>query len=626
MRALPLLSFMGGLILVWPLSAQEEEPSGFTFRLSVDFIEVTAIVTDPAGKVVPDLTRDDFQILEDGRPQTIEAFAFVDLPRRPRRRAPDGSLPESDVRANLDASGRLFAFLIDDLRTPPADRTLLRARARELVEKTEEGDLAAVLYTSGRQRSVSFTTSRAMLVEALKATAGRGPADSNRDLRVSDIKDSLSMVEGVAGLLETITGRRKSIVYFGPGSNYDLTQTFGRFGPEDRSYEIMLALEATVGAANRRGVSIYAVDPQGLRAPSEGDGRASLRSAYAQRESLHFLADGTGGFAIYNTNGFSEAFDRILNDNSQYYLLAYRPTNEERDGKDRTIDVRLRDPSLQVRARKGYRAPSGAPTTPLPFDGPRGVPSEVVELLRSPVPLADLSLRAVATPTSEAESRLAIMVELDVSTLSFEEKGGRYRSEVTLGVFLFGEGGDIEDGSARSVRLDLDRDELARLRRDGLRALATLPAKPGRRQVAVAARERNGEKAKAGLLYWYLDVPEVGAPSASSIILSSARDSSAAVLSSRGDRERLPLMPTVRRDFDPKDELWLHVPSALESVGARVLREDGSVVSEASVVRDENPWRIPLANLKPGGYFLELGPELSDRATRTIFFSVRRSD
>ncbi|HXV63844.1 MAG TPA: VWA domain-containing protein [Vicinamibacteria bacterium] len=623
MSALPLLSSIGALMLACPLSAREEEPSGLTFRLSVDFIEVTAIVTDPAGKVVPDLTRDDFQILEDGRPQTIEAFAFVDLPRRPRRPAPDGSLPEADVRTNRDASGRLFAFLIDDLRTPPGERALLRSRARELVEMKEEGDLAAVLYTSGRQRSVSFTTSRAVLLEALEASAGRGRADLNRDLRVSDIKDSLSMVEAVAGLLETITGRRKSVVYFGPGSNYDLTQTSGRFGPEDRSYEIMLALEATVGAANRGGVSIYAVDPQGLRAPSEGDGRGSLRSAFAERESLHFLADGTGGFAVYNTNGFSEAFDRILNDNSRYYLLAYRPTNTERDGKDRTIEVRLRDPSLLVRARQGYRAPSGAPTTLSPIEGPRGVPAEVVELLRSPVPLTDLSLRALATSTSAPENRLAIAVELDVSTLFFEEKGGRYRSEVTLGFFLLGEGGDIEDGSAQNVRLDVDADELARLHRDGLRALATFSAKAGRRQVAVAARG-NGEK--AGLLYWYVDVPGERVPLASNVILSSAHESGVPVLSSARDRVRLPLVPTLRREFDPNDELWLHVPSDLESLGSRLLREDGEVVSDASVDRDVNPWRIPLATLSPGGYILELGPDAPGRATRTIFFNVRRPD
>ena len=74
----------------------------------------------------------------------------------------------------------------------------------------------------------------------------------------------------------------------------------------------------------RKGQLLYTIDPQGLtalggiereREPAE-DTRTVLGASFAQRESLRYLADGTGGFAVYNTNDLSESFDRILDDES----------------------------------------------------------------------------------------------------------------------------------------------------------------------------------------------------------------------------------------------------------------------------------------------------------------------
>ena len=88
---------------------------------------------------------------------------------------------------------------------------------------------------------------------------------------------------------------------------------------------ILLALKETTGAANRGAVSIYAVDPKGLVAPSgEGivrgtdepefqpDSRGTLAPSFAERESLRFLSEETGGFAVTNANEPGRAFDRIL--------------------------------------------------------------------------------------------------------------------------------------------------------------------------------------------------------------------------------------------------------------------------------------------------------------------------
>ena len=72
-----------------------QAPQQPTFRVQVDAVEIDASVTDAQGNVVTDLTRDDFEILEDGKPQTITSFALVNLPRTRAERPLFSARPSS---------------------------------------------------------------------------------------------------------------------------------------------------------------------------------------------------------------------------------------------------------------------------------------------------------------------------------------------------------------------------------------------------------------------------------------------------------------------------------------------------------------------------------------------------
>ena len=74
------------------------------------------------------------------------------------------------------------------------------------------------------------------------------------------------------------------------------------------------------------------------------------------QDSLRVLSDETGGFAVVNRNDFSTAYQRIVQDNSTYYVLAYYPP-DPRPGRLHKIDVRVTRPGLTVRARKAYMTP-----------------------------------------------------------------------------------------------------------------------------------------------------------------------------------------------------------------------------------------------------------------------------
>ena len=99
-----------------------------TFTVAVNYVEVDAVVTDARGVTVKDLRADEFQLLEDGKPQTISAFSFVDVPLERQSHPLFASAPiDPDVFTNTATEGRLYLIVLDDLHTA-ASRTARCAR------------------------------------------------------------------------------------------------------------------------------------------------------------------------------------------------------------------------------------------------------------------------------------------------------------------------------------------------------------------------------------------------------------------------------------------------------------------------------------------------------------------
>jgi len=88
-----------------------------TFKVSVNVVDVDVTVTDGEGNFVSDLRAEDFEVLEDGKPQTIQTFSAIELPVQRRTSFEFGGRPvPADVRSNRDVeSGRVYIILLDDL-------------------------------------------------------------------------------------------------------------------------------------------------------------------------------------------------------------------------------------------------------------------------------------------------------------------------------------------------------------------------------------------------------------------------------------------------------------------------------------------------------------------------------
>src|ERR1700682_81552 len=167
-----------------PSPSPRREPPPVTFAVEVGYVEVDAIVTDRVGQPVRDLTREDFTVLEDGKPQTIDLFTQIDLPyKRPEPAAPR-PVP-LDVQTNARPfEGRVYVIVLDELHTSPTRSLLVRAAARRFLERHfGEGDLAAVVHTSGpAEAGQGLTGDRTLLLGAGGRFRGRELAEPGQGL------------------------------------------------------------------------------------------------------------------------------------------------------------------------------------------------------------------------------------------------------------------------------------------------------------------------------------------------------------------------------------------------------------------------------------------------------------
>ena len=238
-----------------------------TFKVEVNYVEIDAVVTDAQGNFVGGLTKEDFQVVEEGKPQTVSAFTRVDIPiERPDPPLFRQAAIEPDVRSNRDAfTGRVFLMVLDDLQTASARTMLVRAAARQFIRRyVGANDMVAVVTTGGNASAgQEFTSSRPRLLAAVEKFIGqktrRDATDMEKGFRARNTYATLS---NLADYLAPVRGRRKAIVWFGEGVDYNIDNDFAS---RDASV-VRAAMQDAIAAATRANVSFYGVDARGVGA------------------------------------------------------------------------------------------------------------------------------------------------------------------------------------------------------------------------------------------------------------------------------------------------------------------------------------------------------------------------
>jgi VWFA-related protein len=594
-------------------------PPQVTFSTEVNVVEVHAIVTDRAGAFVKGLTADDFEIFENGRPQTLSTFALVDIPVGGASAMSGATGPvESDVRATAHTfDGRIYVFLLDDLHTDLTRSLLVREVTKQFIQQYfSDNDLAAVVYTSGRQEAgQELTNSRRLLLAALDRFQGEklpsagaeklalhlratGAADvlgeSSQPIRTNEglqraqtIRDpddaqrglnaqrALQSIENVANWLRDVQGRRKALLYVSEGIDYDI---YTPFNLAPSASAIVAEAQEAVGAALRSNVNVYGIDPRGLNqfsgltdisAMSDypqleyGTFRGALRELRLSQESLISLSDETGGLAIVNAGDLRGGLGRIVLDNSRYYLLGYRSDSTRWPSGFVKIDVRVKRPDVTIRARRGFLPPDpkGA-NKAREVEAKAGTSPALRAALNRPVPIGDLPLRVFAAPFRAAGSNGSVLmaVEIDGAALRFREADGRFNEKIEVSIVAADERARVRGEDRQEFDLKLQPDTYQRLRRTGIRMLSRLTLPPGRYQIHVGAYETTG--GATGTVPYDLEVPDSAKAGfgLSGIVLTSSRAD--LLVTANPDpvlKDALPGSPIATRRFNTSETVSAYV-------------------------------------------------------------------
>ncbi len=370
-----------------------------TFRVTVDLVTTDVIVRDARGQFVSDLNKEEFEILEDGVPQSVASLVLVHGGRVYNRQLPPPPPPPEGIilppaRPTNDAAGRIFILFIDDLHLDFKNT----ARTRDLVKKIKntlihQGDMFAIVSSGTSSIAIDLTYDLNRIDEAVKKIMGgalkaadiiQGPegADGPSEVRYR-AHVAFSTVYDMLGQLEKVHNRRKAVIYVSNGYDFNpyeksrlgedpdgfflsrqgQTREEGendprRQGQQFADADLARELAELTRTANRANATIYTIDPRGLVGMPDIDENVDPTEfqEYITNSinSLRVLADQTGGLAVVNQNDFEKALKRIDAETSDYYMLGYYSTNPDPLRRTRNVDVKVKRPDVDVWSRRSY--------------------------------------------------------------------------------------------------------------------------------------------------------------------------------------------------------------------------------------------------------------------------------
>ena len=287
-------------LLLGLVSTVRPQQDDDVIRVNTDLVVLNVTVTDHAGQYVPGLRRTDFKIFEDGK--EVPAASLVGF-----------SLQETPFASVvlLDTSGSMESRL-----------SLGRSAAIRFLDGLRDEDVAAVYRFDTKIEQVQ------------DFSAGRDLAPLAFSIKASGMTVLNDAIIKAASVLAGRPEKRKAIIVLSDGIDTHSAATAGK------------ALDAALAT----GASIYTVDMSDKDGASLNSQSAAVLKNFAEKSGALFVST-AGGPAL------RDAFATIAQELGHQYTIAYRPLNQARDGRWRSIEVKLTRDNMTVRTRKGYRAP-----------------------------------------------------------------------------------------------------------------------------------------------------------------------------------------------------------------------------------------------------------------------------
>ncbi len=345
-------------------TAQQQPPPAPTLHVTSSLVFLDVTVLDKKGHpVVTGLTKDDFTITEDKKPQRIFSFEQPDvhiINRKSSDENPDGKAPVTILVLDLlNSRFEDFAYIRYSMRR------FLLAQPQQLASPAE----MLVVGNESLDMLQGYTRSRASLLYALDHLPPALPyKHMNGAFFWERFSQSIDALQQIALQNKGIPGR-KNIIWVGhggPSLELDTTAFSPKAAEEVREYTHLttnLLVDARISL-----FVIYPGLPVTQRSPFVQAG-FPLSAMEAQMVigdndpfsgdiSFGLLSNETGGKLFYNRNDVDAEIQRSAQLGANYYTLTYQPENVDPNGKFRRVRVALRDSSLRVITKAGYYAPN----------------------------------------------------------------------------------------------------------------------------------------------------------------------------------------------------------------------------------------------------------------------------
>jgi len=547
----------------FPQSAPQSARPAPPLRASSDLVRIDVEVTDKSGKPIKGLRADQFTVTDDGKPQTISNFSYADIENVETASTDDAkpivvtvdneapSTPAAVAASDQLRDRRLLVLFFDLTSMQPDDLIRAHDAADKFVKKqmTKADVVAIVTFSTKLTVLANFTNDRAVLDKAIAQLTATGSSDlanplyaaaqngeydvqeytgaaftpDETEFNVFNTDQKLAAVEGLANVLSDIPGRKAMVEFTG-----GITQT----GEENRTQ-----LRAAADAANRADVSIYSIDSRGLlAAPPGGDATTNAATGTSMftgasvfhqtdqredsRDTLATLSTDTGGKAFFDLGDLSDAFPKIQQDNGGYYLIGYNlGADVKRDGRWRSIHVKVNAPGAHVRYRDGYYAPRD-----FQHLQKEDRDQQLADAVNSDNPVVELPV-AVETGMfrlSDQQTYIPIAAKISASALDWAEKHGQRQAEFDFAVDVHAvPSGQVVAQLRDTTQVKLDPSRFKEINQKNLLYQGGVILAPGNYRLKFVAREN--ESGKIGTFEQNLAVPttQPGKMALSSVVLSS---------------------------------------------------------------------------------------------------------
>ena len=533
-----------------PSPAPREAPADAQaiFRVRTNVVTVRAVVRDAQGRAVADIPKDEFELADNGQPQTISSFSMEGT--APANAGPVPPGPATNGPAVAPTPDRYVMYVLDDLNLSFGDLSQTRAALqRVLAAAYGSASRVAVLTTSGRV-VLSFTSDPAKVNETLNRITPQGRAAmpgcpslsyylADRIVRFED-KQAIALAtrkaqqchaavsgERTAELAAIqavseyrpqmlavlaalkVAARRMSIL---PGSRTIVLVTPGFITPDMES-----EFNSVIESAVRAGVVINTLDARGVRslpgfdaataglggppddrasrgqnAPGNSAGAAQMNrlerqfDEQAQQAQSDVLTQlaAATGGAASGGNDFEGGFRRLTAAPEVSYVLGFMPENLKADGSYHKLKV-----TLATRKGLTVQARNGNVAPRQNADPAEQAKEEIENALLSRDEIRDIP---VTLGTEVAHGKLTMLVHFGIGSIRFIRQDGHNRSSLTANLSLFDADGNYVKGVQDIVDLDFSDDKLASAMTSGQAVKADFDMAAGSYVVRLVLRDGEG--------------------------------------------------------------------------------------------------------------------------------------